>query len=260
MHGLDRPGARNIDRFENTVLARTHEHVLAVGGLRSVLDQLPAAVDPYVVVRVRLIGLQQRELGVVAEVDALIAKCPTQLEDPLDTADAQTLEIQLRGDAQIQVEVVGVDVGEERPGVRPAVNLLQDRRLDLQKPLADQGFTNGLQHTAASTDQVAGLGVDRQIDVPGADPRLLVGQSLPFVGERAQALADQPPAEHHQRPGALPAVAHRAGHLDQVAQIDGVGEVCRRALFEKGIIKEQLNFTGPVTQLREQHPTVIADA
>ena len=160
----------------------------AVGGLGGVLNQLPAAVDPDVVVRVRLIRLEQRELRVVAEVDALVAKCPAQLEDPLDTADAQALEIQLRGDAQIQVEVVGVDVGEERPGVGAAVNLLQDWRLDLQKPLTDQGFTNCVQHTAASADQVAGLGVDRQIDIPGADPRLLVGQSLPFVGQRAQAL------------------------------------------------------------------------
>ncbi len=224
------------------VVAGPQEHVRAVGGLRGVLDQLAAAVDPHVVVRVCLVGLQQRELRVVAEVDALVAERPAELEDPLDAADAQPLEVQLRRDAQVQVQVVGVDVGEERPGVGAAVDLLQDRRLDLQKALADQGFADGVQHTAAGPDEVARLGVDRQVDVAGAHPRLLVGQPLPLVGQRAQALADQSPAAHHQRLRALLAVAHRAGHLDQVAQIDGVREIGCGALLEQRIVKQQLSF------------------
>ena len=97
----------------------------------------------------RLVGLQQRELGVVAEVDALVAERAAELEDPLHAADAQPLEVQLGGDAQVQVEVVGVDVGEERPGVGAAVDLLQDRRLDLEEPLADQGFADRVQDSAA---------------------------------------------------------------------------------------------------------------
>ncbi len=164
-----------------------------LAAMRRVLDQLAAAVDPHRVVGVRLIGLQQRELGVVAEVDALVAERAAQLEDPLDTADAQPLEVELGGDAQVQVEVVGVDVGEERPGVGPAVDLLQDRGLDLQEALGEQGFPDRVQDVAAGPDQVARLGVDRQVDVAGAHPRLLVGQPLPLVGQRAQALADQPP-------------------------------------------------------------------
>ena len=260
MHGLDGPLPGDVDRLHGAVLTRTQEHVRAVGGLCGVLDQLAAAVDPHVVIRVGLVGLQQRELRVVAEVHALVAERPAQLEDPLDTADAQPFEVQLRRDAQVQVQVVGVDVGEERPGVGAAVDLLQDRRLDLQKALADQGFADGVQHPAAGPDQVARLGVDRQVDVAGAHPRLLVGQPLPLVGQRAQALADQPPAAHHQRLRALLAVAHRAGHLDQVAQIDGVREIGGGALLEQRIIKQQLGFAGPVAQLGEQHPAVVAQA
>ena len=225
VHGLDGPLAGDVDRFEGAVVAGPQEHVRAVGGLRGVLDQLAAAVDPHVVVGVRLVGLQQRELRVVAEVHALVAERPAQLEDPLDTADAQPLQVQLGRDAQIQVEVVGVDVGEERPGVGAAVDLLQDRRLDLQKPLADQGFADRVQYTAAGPDQVARLGVDRQVDVSGAYPRLLVGQPLPLVGQRAQALADQPPARTISDRVPDLAAAHGAGHLDQVAEVDGVGEV-----------------------------------
>ena len=238
----------------------SQEHVLAVGGQGGVLDQLAAAVDPHVVVGVCLIGLQQREFGVVAEVDALVAERPAQLEDPLDAADAQPLQIQLGGDAQIQIEVVGIDVGQKRARIRPAVDLLQDRRLDLQKPLAVQGFPDRVQHTAARPDEVAGFGVHREVDVAGPDPRLLVGQALPLVGQRAQALAGQPPAAHHQRAGARLAVAHVAGHLDQIAEIDGPGEVGGGAFVQRRIVKQQLDLTGPVAQLSEQHAAVVPDA
>ena len=168
----------------------------------------------------RLVGLQQRELRVVAEVDALVAERPAELEHPLDAADAQPLEVQLRRDAQIQVEVVGVDVGEERAGVGAAVDLLQDRRLDLEKAIGHQGFSDGVQHLAARRDQIAGLAVDREVDVARAYPRLRVGEALPLVGQRPQALADQPPAADEQRPGAVLAAPHRAADLDQVAEVD----------------------------------------
>ena len=59
----------------------------------------------------------------------------------------------------------------------------------------------------------------------GAYARFLVGQPLPLVGQRTQALADQPPSTHHQRPGTRLTAPHRAAHLDQVAEVHGVGEV-----------------------------------
>ena len=122
---------------------------------RGVLDELAAPVDPHVVVGVRLVGLQQRELGVVAEVDALVAERAAQFEDALHAADAQPLQIELGRDAQIEVEVVGVDVGDERPGVGAAVDLLQDRGFHLEEPLAEQGFADRMQHAAARRDEVA---------------------------------------------------------------------------------------------------------
>ena len=221
VHGLDRPLPGDVDLLHGAVVAGTQKNVFAVGGKRRVLDQFAAAVDPHVVVGVRLVCLQQGELGVVTEVHPFVAERAPELEDPLDAADAQPLEVQLGGDTQVEIEIVGVDVGEERAGVGATVDLLQDRGLDLQKPLADQGFADRVQNTAAGPDEVARLGVDGQVDVAGAHPRLLVGQPLPLVGQRAQALADQPPAAHDQRADARPALAHRAGHLDEVAEIDG---------------------------------------
>ncbi len=220
VHRLDRPLPGDVDLLHRSVVTGPQEHVFAVGCECRVLDQFTAAVDPHVVVGVRLICLQQGEFGVVAEVDTFVAERASQLEDALDPADAQPLEVQLGSDAQVEIEIVGVDVGEERAGVGATVDLLQDRGFDLQKPLADQGFANRVQYAAAGPDEVTRLGVDGQVDVAGAYPRFLVGQPLPLVGQRAQAFADQPPAAHDQRSDARPAVAHRAGHLDEVAEID----------------------------------------
>ena len=60
--------------------------------------------------------------------------------------------------------------------------------------------------------------------------------------------------------GAVLAVAHRAGHLDEVAEVDGAGEVRGAALVELRIVQQQLHFARPVAQLGEQHAAVVADA
>ena len=233
MHGLDLPGAGDVDGRERPAGRRAHRHALAVGRSCGVLDQFAASVDPRGVVGVRLVGLQQREFRVVAEVDALVAKRPTELEHALHTADEKPLEVQLRRDAQIQVEVVGVDVSEKRARVGAAVYLLQHRSLDLEKTLAQQRFSDCTQHLAACRDEVARLAVDRQVDVAGTDTGLWVGEALPLVRQRSQALADQPPVGHDQRARAVLAVSHRADDFDEVAEVDRRGEVGRRPAIER---------------------------
>jgi hypothetical protein len=201
VHGLHRPDTGDVDRIQTVIggaRAGPHHHLRSVCGLGGVLNQLPTTIDPIGVVGVRLIGLQQGELRVVAEVDPLVAESPAQLEHPLHSTDAQPLQIELRRDPQVQVEVVAVDVGHERASRGTAVNLLQDRGLDFQKALGAQGFSDGAQHIAASRDQFARFGVDGQVDVAAAHSRFRIGQPLPLVGQRPQALADQSPAANDQ--------------------------------------------------------------
>jgi hypothetical protein len=132
--------------------------------------------------------------------------------------------------------------------------------LDFQKPLADQCFADRVQDGAACPDQIAGLGVDRQVDVAGAYPRFLVGQSLPLVGQWTQAFSDQPPTEHHQGAGALLAVTIVPDTwIRSPRSMAPVKSACR-ARVEHRIIKQQLDFAGPVAQLGEQYATVVANA
>jgi hypothetical protein len=117
-----------------------------------------------------------------------------------------------------------------------------------------------VQYTAACADQIPRLGVDRQIDVAGPYAGLLIGQALPFVRQRPQAFTSEPPAPHQQRAGPVLAVAHGAGRLDEVAEVDGRGEVGGAALLERRTVQQQLQFTRPVPQLGEHHTAVVADA
>jgi hypothetical protein len=50
----------------------------------------------------------------VFEVRTFVAERPADLEDLLHPTDDQSLEVQLGRDPQVQIEVVGVDVGLER--------------------------------------------------------------------------------------------------------------------------------------------------
>ena len=90
------------------------------------------------VVRVRLVPLEHRELGVVLERDALVAEVLADLVDLLEPADDQALEVELGRDAQVAVLVERVLVRDERLGERAAVARLQDGRLDLDEaPLVE---------------------------------------------------------------------------------------------------------------------------
>ena len=68
------------------------------------------------VVGERLVQLHHRELGVVAGGDALVAEDAADLEHPLHAADDQPLQVQLERDAQVQLHVERVVVGDERAG------------------------------------------------------------------------------------------------------------------------------------------------
>ena len=128
-----------------------------------------------------------------------------------------------------------------------------------RKPLPYRVSRIACSTPAAGPDQVTGLGVHREVDISGPDPRLLVGQTLPLVGQRAQALADQPPAAHHQRLGARLAVPHPAGHLDRSPRSIASVKSAVVPFVQQRIVKQQLDFTGPVAQLGEQHAAVVPD-
>ena len=74
---------------------------------RHARDKLLGEGHHVLVVPVRGVELEHRELGVVAGANALVAKDPTELEDPLEAPDDEPLQPEFGRDAQVEVGVAG---------------------------------------------------------------------------------------------------------------------------------------------------------
>ena len=147
-----RPGRREVDGLPGVV----HRGRVAERGLRRRGHEALGQVHHVVVVGEGLVGLQHRELGVVPGVDALVAEHPPDLEHPLQPADDEPLEVQLQRDPQVEVDVQGVVVGDERAGRRAALDRLQHRALDLGEAQAVQVVADRVDRGVPDPEDLAG--------------------------------------------------------------------------------------------------------
>lgn len=108
-----------------------------VGGTEHRLGQLAeqflGQVHVVFVVGVGLVELEHGEFGVVPGRDAFVTEVAVDLEDLLETADHQALEVQLRGDAQEHGHVQRVVMGLERftaapPGMVCSIGVSTSRK------------------------------------------------------------------------------------------------------------------------------------
>ena len=60
-----------------------------------------------------------------------VAKDTADLVDTRESSDQKALQMQLEGDAEVEVPVERLVMGHERPRMPATGNLLQHRRLDL---------------------------------------------------------------------------------------------------------------------------------
>ena len=113
--GVARPHALGLQRVDQPeTLPRRLEVDLvtpeaplrrARGLLRDRGDEVLDAGHRVLVVRVGLVPLEHRELGLVLVGDALVAEVLADLVDLLEPADDQALEVELGRDAQVEIGV-----------------------------------------------------------------------------------------------------------------------------------------------------------
>ena len=97
------------------------------------LQQFCGKIHQALVVGVGLIKLEHGELGVVPRRDALIAEVAVDLVHALQAADDQALQVQLRRDAQVQIDVERVVMRDEGPRRGAAVQRLHHGRFDFDE-------------------------------------------------------------------------------------------------------------------------------
>ena len=184
------------------------------------VHELLGVARDVLVVGVGLVPLEHRELGVVLEGQPLVAEVLADLVDALEAADDQPLEVQLDGDAKVEVAVERVEVRRERQRRAAAVDRLQHRRLDLDEaalvePGADRGDDLGPRH-----EDLARVLVRDQVELAVAEAGLDVGQPVVLLGRRAQRLGQQLVALELQRELAAAGAEDRAVGADQVAEVE----------------------------------------
>ena len=231
----------------------------AVDGGGGLLDELLGQAAHGVVVPVGHVGLQGSELGVVGGVHALVAEVAADLEDRLHARHRQALEVELGGDAQEHLGVVGVEVGDEGAGVGPAVDGLEDGGLHLRVAGLPQGGAQGGHHGGALAQQGQGLGVAQELGGAGGRRRhraaavaLAVG---PGAGQPAQGLGQDGPAGHGQ--ARLPGTGQDRGALGHqdvaAAHVPAPG-----GQVHHGGVQEELEAVVATDQVDEDHAAVVA--
>ena len=181
-------------------------------------DELLGELHVHVVVAVGLVQLEHRELGVVPRREPLVPEHPADLVDLLEAADDEALEVELRRDPQVQVDVERVVVGDERAGRRPAGDRVQDRRLDLEVAAVLEEAAGERDQPAAQPEGGPGLLGDPQVDVALAVAGVGVGEAVPLVGELAPGLGQQHPLLDADRQLAGPGGHHLPRDAHPVTQ------------------------------------------
>ena len=128
-------------------------------------DHLLNAAHHIMIVGVGLVELQLGELWVVLEADTLVAEVAADLVHPFEAADDEPLQIQLVGDAQIEVLMQLVMTGEERTSRRAAVDRLQNGGFHLQEAVVVQVSPQTAEDASAGNENLAHLGVGDQVQV-----------------------------------------------------------------------------------------------
>ena len=212
--GQAREGLRQVHR------AALVGHLQAAGGLHGHLaDQRLGEVHQVQVVPVRRVELHHGELGVVAHRDAFVAVAAVDLEDALEAAHDQALQVQLGRDAQVHLLLQRVVVRDKRLGVGAARDGVQHGRLDLEEAVAHHELAQAAHGLAAGYEALAGVLVGDQVHIALAVLLLLVGHAVELVGQRAQALGEQAQAGHLDRQLARLGLHQRAFGAQDVAQV-----------------------------------------
>ncbi len=170
-------------------------------------------------VLVGLVELEHRELGVVARGDAFVPEVAVDLEDFLQAAHGEALQVQLRRDAQEELHVERVVVRLERPCRGSARNRMHHRRLDLEVAALHEELADRLHELRADLEGPARLGRDDEVHVALPVALLHVREPVELLGQRAQRLREQADLRRVDRELALHRPEDGALDAQDVAQV-----------------------------------------
>ena len=218
---VNRLGHRQAIEFRAQIDRRTliRNGGLADDLLRNLANQRFGEIHQVVIILIGLVELEHREFRVVPRREALVAKVAVDLEHFLHPADHELLEIELRGDAQIELHVERVVMRDEWPRRCSARNRVHHRRLDFEIAAGDEELAHRLHDLRALDEDVERGWIGDQIDVALSIALFLVGEPVELFRQRPQRLREQPHLARLDRQLASLGLEQRAPCADEVAQV-----------------------------------------
>ncbi len=210
------------------------------------------------VVAVRPIELEHRELGVVLGRKALVAEVAVDLVDPVHAADQEALQVELGGDAQVEIEVESVVVGDERTRHGAAGNHLHHRRLDLEEAATVEEGAHAAHDACPDLEHPPRLGIRHQIEIALAVAALGIGEAVPLFGQRPQGLGEQRQALRRDRELADAGAQELALGEQVVAEIERAEQLVGGHV-EEIPPDEELKLRGAVVEVHEQELPLLPD-
>ena len=152
-------------------------------------------------------------------VHALIAEVTVDFEDAVNTTNDGTLQVQLRRNAQVEVNIQRIGVGDKRASGRATVQGLQHRGLDFNEVLAFQVVTQCAHDLHADHGVLAGLFADNEVIIALAHTGIFchIGKGH---RQRAQGLSGHGPLGDHDGQLAAAGGNYAATHGDEIAQVN----------------------------------------
>ena len=138
-----------------------------------------------------LVALHHRELWVVTRGDAFVAKHAADLKYALHAANDQALEVQLECDAQKELHVERVVMGDEWASVSTADFHVQHRGFYFDELIVVQRLSKAGNRCMTYFKCSTSLFVDDQVGIALAITSVDIGESMPFVWHRTHRLSQQ---------------------------------------------------------------------
>jgi len=190
-------------------------------GHRQLREHALDEIHDVLVIRIGPVALHHGEFRIVPGGDAFVAEVAVDLEDLVRQARYQrALEIEFRRDAQVHVHLQRVVMGLERLGGRTAVDRLQHGRLDFHEAVVFHEAAHARDDLRTLLEAQLRFLVGQQVEMALAVARLDVGEAVILFRHRQQRLGEHGDLMRIDRQLAALGAAHRAGHADDVAEVD----------------------------------------
>src|SRR5437867_9040863 len=222
------------------------------------LDQ----VRHFLEIGVSPVRFEHSELRIVFPRDAFIAEVPADLENFVEPAHKQTLQVKLWRDAQIKIETERLVMCAKRLGRRAARYGLQNRRLDFHKTAVLEKAANLAHHRNPLPKVLAGLLVRDQIEISLTIARLDILQAMPFFRQWPQRFRQHCKFFRFQRLLAGLRQKTEALHSDQVAEIEQIENLhrLRADLFRMKVDLDAPGRVAKIDKVAFAHVAVRGDA